>query len=109
MDSGPGRAMRLRWSAAGRVGDALERPRRLEPSSDRLPERRIELRAIGANPRPDGRRAGNLPLGGIVRIDPERIDVEAADHLAALGIEHRVREADPLLEVTLVHLEVAEV
>ena len=101
-----GRRRSLRRRA--RVRDALERPLRLEPLAHGMPERLVECCAGLPAPR-SGRTRRARSLGSVCVRGAHGIDVDAADHVALVRIEHRVGEPDALLEIARVHLEIGEV
>src|SRR6185312_1036468 len=86
--------------SARRVLEARERPVALEPLGDGAVERHVELGAVGAHPGAHG---------GDVRLALERIDVEAADHVATARLADGIGEPAPLGEVARVTLEIGAV
>src|SRR6185437_11312188 len=86
--------------SARRVLEARERPVALEPLGDGAVQRHVELGAVGTHPGAHGRHVGR-------RL--ERVDVDAADDVAAARLADGVGEAAPLGEVARVPLEVGAV
>src|SRR3954451_17815256 len=90
----------LGWLGPRCVLDALEGPLGREPLTHGTPQRRVELPV--ARPYPGERTSVVVAVG-------YRVDVDAPDHLAALRIEHRVREPLPVAEVAGMALQVRQV
>src|SRR5437899_6907787 len=85
---------------AWRVLDAGERPVRVQPVTYGAPKWRVQVRVALSHPR---------ECAGVVIAVRQRVDVDAPDHVAAGGIEHRVREPLPAAEVVGVALQVCAV
>src|SRR5690349_11154875 len=94
----------LQWpgSAAdspSRVVDFVEGPRLRQPVTNGLTQRSVKLGNIGTNPGSDAGIA--IPVAGV--------DIDAADDVLRIGIEHRVGERNAPLEFVRVFLQIGEV
>src|SRR4249920_90513 len=91
-----------------RVLDRAERPVAFQPCADRAVKHWVELRTVRAYPGTNSRIMFTC-AGAALAFAARRVDIHAADDLAAAGAEHGVGEPAALGEVLRVALEVAQV